>query len=51
MANYKDYELLNDSLIRMGQTFRQARQDKLENELPPALEELSERVSVPYEAG
>lgn len=25
--------------------------DKLENELPPALEELSERVSVPYEAG
>ena len=25
--------------------------DYLENEFPPALEELSERVSVPYEAG
>lgn len=42
---------LTEDISALDGTDFEALIDKLENELPPALEELSERVSVPYEAG
>ena len=42
---------LTEDISLLDGTDFEALIDKLENELPPALEELSERVSVPYEAG
>ena len=47
MATFRDYEMLNEALTRTGQTFRQARQDKLENALRTrALDEAAERTKV-----
>lgn len=42
---------LTEDISALDGTDFEALIDKLENEVPPALEELSERVSVPYEAG